>query len=127
MVERSLSMREAPGSIPGLSKFCSLMTCRDDPGWLWGWTSNPLVVDAAEVRFLLPGDRTFCLRVEASARACIGAAWQLNDKAWSPHMPPCLCQERRPKCHTKGQGRPYGCLYKEVYGLLATVINTLSQ
>ena len=71
MVERSLSMREAPGSIPGLSTFvcCSLMTCRDDPGWLWGWTSNPLVVDAAEVRFLLPGDRTFLpLRAGIGAR-----------------------------------------------------------
>ena len=70
-----------------------------------------------------PATELFCLYAQASARACIGAAWQLNDKAWSPHMPPCLCQERRPK----GHGRPYGCLYKEVYGLLATVINALSQ
>ena len=71
MVERSLSMREAPGSIPGLSNFvCNPDTlCRDDPGWLWGWTSNPLVVDAAEVRFLLPGDRTFLpLRAGIGAR-----------------------------------------------------------
>ena len=71
MVERSLSMREAPGSIPGLSNFvCNPDTlCRDDPGWLWGWTSNPLVVDAAEVRFLLLGDiflketMHFCMKV----------------------------------------------------------------
>ena len=53
MVERSLSMREARGSIPRLSIFTYI--CRDDLGWLWGWTSNPLVVDAAEVRFLLLG------------------------------------------------------------------------
>ena len=62
MVERSLSMREAPGSIPGLSNFAPSrvsLSCRDDPGWLWGWTSNPLVVDAAEVRFLLLGDTFF--------------------------------------------------------------------
>jgi len=63
MVERSLSMREAPGSIPGLSSFVSRDNCRDDPGWLWGWTSNPLVVDAAEVRFLLLGAFLFSMQV----------------------------------------------------------------
>ena len=71
-----------------------------------------------------PATELFCLYAQASARACIGAAWQLNDEAWSPHMPPvCVKSERGPKSH----GRPYGCLYKQEYGLLATVINTLSQ
>ena len=60
MVERSLSMREARGSIPRLSNFVLYRTfCQDDLGWLWGWTSNPLVVDAAEVRFLLLGALIF--------------------------------------------------------------------
>ena len=35
-----------------------------------------------------PATELFCLYAQASARACIGAAWQLNDEAWSPHMPP---------------------------------------
>ena len=30
-----------------------------------------------------PATELFCLYAQASARACIGAAWQLNDEAWS--------------------------------------------
>jgi hypothetical protein len=52
MAERSLSMREAPGSIPGLS---NRFQCRGELGWRWGQTSNLVRADALEVRFLLCG------------------------------------------------------------------------
>jgi hypothetical protein len=56
MVERSLSMREAPGSIPGLS---NPFQCRGELGWRWGQTSNLVRADALEVRFLLCGAHFF--------------------------------------------------------------------
>ena len=58
MAERSLSMREAPGSIPGLSKH---FRCRGELGWRWGQTSNLVRADALEVRFLLRGEKLFFL------------------------------------------------------------------
>ncbi len=58
MVERSLSMREAPGSIPGLS---NNFQCRGELGWRWGQTSNLVRADALEVRFLLCGAFVFTL------------------------------------------------------------------
>jgi hypothetical protein len=58
MAERSLSMREAPGSIPGLSK---RFQCRSELGWRWGQTSNLVRADALEVRFLLCGGKLLFL------------------------------------------------------------------
>ena len=72
MRQRSCTLRIACHMI--YQKYVHLTVCTDDPGWCLGWTSVPVAMRVAGVRFLLRCDT--CLRQrETWPRGWFGAWW----------------------------------------------------